>query len=83
MTLYARINRIQIFSTNATGAYTINEALPLNGDNDYKHISQKWTIFYIAPSLTAAVAMAKTTAIANIRYKYVLDAGVAALLTAF
>ena len=38
---------------------------------------------YIAASLTAAVAMAKTTVIAHYRYKYVLDAGVAALLVAF
>ena len=33
--------------------------------------------------LTAAVTMSKTTVIADIRYKYVLDAGVAALLAAF
>ena len=46
-------------------------------------MSQKWTICYIAARVTAAVAMVKTTAIADCRYKYVLDAGVAALLAAF
>ena len=38
---------------------------------------------YSAQILTAAVTMGKTTVIANIQYKYVLDAGVAALLAAF
>ena len=38
---------------------------------------------YSSQILTAAVAMAKTTVIAHFRYKYVLDAAVAALLAAF
>ena len=38
---------------------------------------------YSAQILTAAVTMGKTTVIANIRYKYVLDAVVVALLAAF
>ena len=38
---------------------------------------------YSLQILTAAVTMIETTVIANIRYKYVLDAGVAALLAAF
>ena len=38
---------------------------------------------YSSQILTAAVAMAKTTVIAHFRYKYVLEAGVAALLAAF
>ena len=48
-----------------------------------KENSPKWTNYYSSQTLTAAVAMAKTTVIAHFRYKYVLEAGVAALLAAF
>ena len=48
-----------------------------------KKISQNGQFCYSSQILTAAVAMAKTTVIAHFRYKYVLEAGVAALLAAF
>ena len=49
LTLYARIKRIQISSTDARGPYAIDEALPLNRGNGYRNISQKWTrLLFIA-----------------------------------
>ena len=53
-------------------AATARQIIVKNGQNCYS-----------SQILTAAVAMAKTTVIAHFRYKYVLEAGVAALLAAF